>query len=69
MKPAVVVPVDPLKPLSINQACELLSVQRSTVYNWIREGKIEVEYTPGGAVRIRREQLLRAPREDSRSID
>lgn len=68
MKPAAVLPIDQLKPLSIRQACELLNVARSTIYNWMREHKIEWEYTPGGAVRIRREQLLRA-RQDSRSVD
>lgn len=69
MKPAAVLPVDPLKPLSIRQACELLNVARSTIYTWMRTGKIDVEYTPGGAVRISRSQLLRARRHESRSVD
>lgn len=60
--PVVVAPVDPLKPLTIRKACELADVTRSTIYNWIRAGKLEVEYTAGGAVRIPRSQLLRARR-------
>jgi hypothetical protein len=46
--PAVAAPVDPLKPLSIRKACDLVDVTRSTIYNWMKLGKIEWEYTAGG---------------------
>lgn len=55
-------PVDPQKPLTVTQASALVQVSRSAIYGWIREGKLEVEFTPGGAVRIPRSQLLRARR-------
>lgn len=64
-KPAPVAPpaVDLTKPLSIRKACELVDVTRSTIYNWMKLGKIEWEYSAGGAVRIQRASLFRAKRE------
>lgn len=55
-------PVDPLRPLTVTQASALVQVSRSAIYGWIRDGKLEVEFTPGGSVRIQRSQLLRASR-------
>lgn len=55
---------DPSKPLTMRQACALVQVTRSTLYNWKRAGKIDWEYTVGGAVRIQRASLFRAKRNE-----
>lgn len=55
--------VDPSKPLTMRQACELVQVTRTTLYNWRKLGKIDWEYSAGGAVRIQRASLFRAKRE------
>lgn len=44
---------------SIDEAAAYVGVSRRTVYNWIAKGKVAVGRTPGGAVRIRRDQLVR----------
>lgn len=45
--------------VSIQQACELVEVTRRTIYNWLRDGRIEYVRTAGGSVRIIRESLFR----------
>jgi excisionase family DNA binding protein len=47
--------------ISIRQACELVSVSRRTIYNWLANGKIEYVRTAGGSVRIFIDTLWRDP--------
>ena len=59
----VAMPTDTATPLTINQACALLQVTRHCIYDWMQQGKLRWEYTPGGSRRIYRASLLRAKRE------
>jgi excisionase family DNA binding protein len=45
--------------ISIMKACELVSVSRRTVYNWIAAGKVEYIRTAGGSIRIYVDSLWR----------
>jgi excisionase family DNA binding protein len=45
--------------LTISQAARLTKNSRSTIYNWLREGKLEGFWLPNGARRIHRAALLR----------
>lgn len=47
--------------VSIMQACDVAGVSRRTIYNWIRDGKLEYMRTAGGSVRIFRDTLFRTP--------
>ena len=47
--------------ISIRQACELVSVSRRTIYNWLANGKLEYVRTAGGSVRIFIDTLWRDP--------
>jgi excisionase family DNA binding protein len=47
--------------ISIGQACELVSVSRRTIYNWLANGKLEYVRTAGGSVRIFIDTLWRDP--------
>jgi excisionase family DNA binding protein len=47
--------------VSIPQACQLVSVSRRTIYNWISSGKVQYVRTAGGAVRIFADTLFRQP--------
>lgn len=38
--------------VSIDRASDLLQVSRRTVYNWIRDGRLQSVRTPGGSQRI-----------------
>ncbi len=38
--------------VSLDQACLLLQVSRRTVYNWIREGRLQTIRTIGGSQRV-----------------
>lgn len=38
--------------VSIVKAMELCSVSRRTIYNWIKQGKIQIKRLPSGGVRI-----------------
>ncbi len=49
------------KSISIKQACELLDVNRRTIYRWISSGKVEYVRTAGGSVRIFVDTLWRTP--------
>jgi excisionase family DNA binding protein len=49
------------KTVSIPRACELVSVSRRTIYNWIASGKIQYVRTAGGSVRIFEDTLWREP--------
>lgn len=49
------------KTVSIPKACELVSVSRRTIYNWIASGKIQYIRTAGGSVRIFEDTLWREP--------
>jgi excisionase family DNA binding protein len=51
------------KTVSIPQACQLVSVSRRTIYNWISSGKVQYVRTAGGAVRIFADTLFRQPAE------
>lgn len=54
------------KTISIMKACELVSVSRRTIYNWISSGKVEYIRTAGGSVRIFVDSLWRSPDEKTR---
>ena len=43
---------DGRKVVSIKMACKTVGVSRRTIYNWIKQGKIEYIRTTGGSVRI-----------------
>jgi excisionase family DNA binding protein len=45
--------------ISIIRACELAGVSRRTIYNWLKDGKIQCVRTAGGAVRIFTDTLWR----------
>ena len=47
--------------VSIPKACELVSVSRRTIYNWISSGKVQYVRTAGGSVRIFADTLWRGP--------
>jgi excisionase family DNA binding protein len=47
------------RPVTIKEACTLLGVSRRSIYNWLAKGKLEIIRTPGGAVRIFPDSLLR----------
>ena len=38
--------------VSLDQACQILQVSRRTVYNWIREGRLQTIRTLGGSQRV-----------------
>lgn len=38
--------------LSVDQACQHVGVSRRTIYNWIRDHKVQFVQTAGGAKRI-----------------
>jgi excisionase family DNA binding protein len=38
--------------ITISEVCEICHVSRRTVYNWIKEGFLEVVRTPSGMPRI-----------------
>ncbi len=38
--------------VSLDQACQMLQVSRRTVYNWIREGRLQTIRTLGGSQRV-----------------
>ena len=46
--------------VSLEQACQMLQVSRRTVYNWIREGRLETIRTLGGSQRVLLESLRQA---------
>lgn len=45
--------------VSIMKACEIVSVSRRTIYNWIAAGKVEYVRTAGGSIRIYADSLWR----------
>lgn len=45
--------------VSIMKACELACVSRRTIYNWLRDDKVQFVRTAGGAVRIFSDTLHR----------
>jgi len=47
--------------VSIPRACELVSVSRRTIYNWMAGGKVQYVRTAGGSVRIFADTLWRGP--------
>jgi excisionase family DNA binding protein len=53
--------------VSIPRACELVSVSRRTIYNWMTSGKVQYVRTAGGSVRIFADTLWRGP--EARSVD
>lgn len=38
--------------VSVTHACEIVSVSRRTLYNWIQAGKVRTKRTIGGGVRV-----------------
>lgn len=51
---------DPMKAVTILQACALVGVCRRTIYHWLKAGKIEYIRTAGGQVRIFEDSLWKA---------
>ena len=47
--------------VSIPRACEMVSVSRRTIYNWMAGGKVQYVRTAGGSVRIFADTLWRGP--------
>lgn len=47
--------------VSIPKACQLVSVSRRTIYNWMSSGKVQYVRTAGGSVRIFTDTLWRSP--------
>jgi len=47
--------------VSIMKACEMMSVSRRTIYNWINANKVEYFRTAGGSIRIYVDTLAREP--------
>lgn len=47
-----------------DEVAEYFSVTKRTVYIWIAEKKLDVELTPGGSLRIKRESILRSKTQD-----
>ena len=47
--------------VSIPRACQLVSVSRRTIYNWMASGKVQYVRTAGGSVRIFADTLWRGP--------
>jgi len=45
--------------VTITQACEIVSVSRRTIYNWLKANKLKYIRTAGGSVRIFRDSLFR----------
>jgi excisionase family DNA binding protein len=45
--------------LSIAEACTRVGVSRRTIYNWIRDSKVEYVRTAGGSIRIYADTLWR----------
>jgi len=43
--------------VSLDQACQVLQVSRRTVYNWIRDGRLQTIRTIGGSQRVLVESL------------
>ena len=46
--------------LTTNEAMAYLSIARSTLYRWVKEGRLPAYYTPTGAGRRYRREELRA---------
>jgi excisionase family DNA binding protein len=46
--------------VSLDQACQMLQVSRRTVYNWIREGRLQTIRTLGGSQRVLVESVRQA---------
>jgi excisionase family DNA binding protein len=55
--------------VSIMQACALVGVTRRSIYNWLRDGKLQYVRTAGGSVRIFADSLwrpaVRTPKESA----
>lgn len=47
--------------LTVKEAAKIVKVTKSTVHRWIRKGNLKYYYTPGGTIRICKEDLLREP--------
>jgi excisionase family DNA binding protein len=47
--------------LTVNEATQVASVNRKTIYRWIRAGSLEHCLLPSGAIRIFKDSLIRPP--------
>ncbi len=56
------VPFEPRigRSVSLEQACQILQVSRRTVYNWIRDGRLQTIRTLGGSQRVLVESMRQA---------
>ncbi len=59
---ASVTPFEPRigRSVSLDQACQILQVSRRTVYNWIRDGRLQTIRTLGGSQRVLVESVRQA---------
>ena len=47
--------------LTVNEATQIASVNRKTIYRWIRTGSLEHCILPSGAIRVFKDSLIRPP--------
>lgn len=52
-------PKEPDELMTINEAKDMLKVDRSTIYNWIKRGKLR-QYGLGARVYLKRSEILAA---------
>ena len=45
--------------LTPSEVADHIHVSKRTVYRWIKGGKVDISYTPGGNPRIKRESILK----------
>ena len=48
-----------LKPLSVGKIAELCNLDRTTIFRWIKRGKLVAWTTPGGHYRVHPEEFIR----------
>ncbi len=67
-------PCEPFEPrigrsVSLEQACQILQVSRRTVYNWIRDGRLQTIRTIGGSQRVLLESMRQAAAAPMRPVN
>lgn len=50
--------------VNVAQASTIAGVHRNTIYNWVKENRVEYVRTPTGVLRIFADTLLRRPSAD-----
>lgn len=49
---------------NVAQIATIAGVHRNTIYNWVRDNKVEWLRTPGGHIRVYVDTVLKRPPED-----